>query len=99
MARAEPAAPTDEPRRRPRRNPTGDLDVALREALAEIRADSPGDGGTQRALDLLRVALTRANGAPQAVACAQAAAEHLLYGELPEARTLLTAARGVLASG
>ena len=98
MARTEQAARTDEPRRRPRRDPAGDLDVALREALAEIRAEASGDG-VQRALDLIQVALRAGAPFPQAVACAEAAAEHLRYGELPEARTLLTAARGVLASG
>lgn len=73
---------------------------AVDEALAAIRADGPGNlaeriEAAERALDAaVRQPLRTAPDA--AMACVQAAREHLLYGELPEARLLLTEAARLL---
>jgi hypothetical protein len=78
------------------------LDHALEEALSDVRVGSPEDlvAAAERARKRLHDALdglSAAGGLRQALACAEAAGEHLGYGELLEARTLLTAARRQLA--
>ncbi|NUT97581.1 MAG: hypothetical protein HOY78_36715 [Saccharothrix sp.] len=82
------------------------LDRAIREALAETLPDPPHDplARARHAKTCVAEALdaTRAGDfpvPPAALACLDAACEHLEYGELLEARTLLTAARGQLAAG
>ncbi|SEQ17948.1 hypothetical protein [Lentzea albida] len=75
------------------------LDRAIRDALALIRATSGHDLGeqTERARKCLAQAVMDSPDAPQrALAHVAAADEHLEYGELMEARTLLTAARSFL---
>ncbi|ANZ40807.1 hypothetical protein BBK82_37300 [Lentzea guizhouensis] len=77
------------------------LDQAIRDALASIRATSGTDLelGAERARRCLAHAVMIAPDAPQqALAHIAAADEHLEYGELAEARTLLTAARSFLHS-
>ncbi|MFI9818295.1 hypothetical protein [Saccharothrix variisporea] len=82
------------------------LDRAIREALAETRPDPPHDPQARarhaQTCLLEAVDATRAGDTdvpPAALACLDAACEHLEYGELLEARTLLTAARGLLTAG
>ncbi|GAA1353028.1 hypothetical protein [Saccharothrix algeriensis] len=85
------------------------LELAVERVLAAVRPSNLADpladplsdpsSGARRAeeslLEALRRAAPVADGAlGQAVACAEAAAEHLRYGELQEARLLLVAARG-----
>ncbi|SER00690.1 hypothetical protein [Lentzea albida] len=92
------------------RRPTGVLELAVEQVLASVRPTALGDpvAGARRAEESLRDALRDAgpvvedNPALQhALACAEAACEHLKYVEIQEARTLLMAARGqlVLAHG
>jgi len=75
------------------------LDQAICDALVLIRATSGADLALQaeQARKCLTKAMADAPDAPrQALAHVIAADEHLEYGELMEARTLLTAARGFL---
>jgi hypothetical protein len=75
------------------------LDQAICDALVLIRATTGADLALQaeRARKCLAKAVIDAPDAPrQALAHIVAADEHLEYGELMEARTLLTAARGFL---
>jgi hypothetical protein len=75
------------------------LDQAICDALVLIRATRGTDLALQaeQARKCLNKALMDAPDAPrQAVAHVAAADEHLEYGELMEARMLLTAARGFL---
>ena len=86
------------------RNPTGVLELAVEQVLASVRPTALGDpvAGAQRAEESLRDALRDAGPVQDntalayALACAEAACEHLKYAEIQEARTLLTAARGQL---
>jgi hypothetical protein len=86
------------------RTSTGVLELAVEQVLASVRPTALGDPvvGARRAEESLRDALRDAgpvddNTALQyALACAEAACEHLKYVEIQEARTLLTAARGQL---
>jgi hypothetical protein len=84
-------------------HPTDALEIAVEKVLAAVRPAVLTDpvSGAQRAEQLLRDALRGtppgSDGATtQAVACAEAACEHLKYSELQEARLLLVAARGQL---
>ena len=73
---------------------TVQLDDAVTAALAHMRTGSP-----EHVREGLREALTLVGAGPrEAVACVEAAEEHLAYGELMEARTLLTVAQRLLAS-
>jgi hypothetical protein len=80
------------------------LELAVEQVLASVRPTALGDPvvGARRAEESLRDALRDAgpvqdNAAlAHALACAEAAVEHLKYCEIQEARTLLTAARGQL---
>jgi hypothetical protein len=75
------------------------LDQAICDALVLIRVTTGGDLALQaeQARKCLTKAMMNAPDAPQqALAHIAAADEHLEYGELMEARTLLTAARGFL---
>ncbi|WP_156077226.1 hypothetical protein [Saccharothrix sp. NRRL B-16314] len=80
-------------------------DQAIQKALRETDAASPEDAEAyaRRARDELRDFLSSGGRTGdrsllhQALACALAACEHLEFGELLEARTLLTAASGQLA--
>lgn len=75
------------------------LDQAICDALVLIRTTSGADLALQakQARKCLAKAMMDAPDAPrQALAHVVAADEHLEYGELTEARTLLTAARGFL---
>ena len=81
------------------------LEVAVERVLAAVRPSDPADArsGAHHAEESLRDALRRTDAGAdaalrQAVACAEAAAEHLRYLELQEARLLLVAARGQLTS-
>ncbi len=86
------------------RTSTGVLEMAVEEALASVRPASLGDpvAGARRAEEALRDGLRDAGAVEDnialqyALACAEAACEHLRYCEIQEARTLLTAARGQL---
>ncbi|GAA3857235.1 hypothetical protein GCM10022243_23360 [Saccharothrix violaceirubra] len=84
-----------------RPDPVDVLEVAVERVLAAVRPSNLADplAGTRNAEESLMDALRRTAhaGPTEAVACAEAAAEHLRYGELQEARLLLTAARGELA--
>ncbi|WP_285750680.1 hypothetical protein [Lentzea sp. NBRC 105346] len=85
--------------------PTAVLELAVERVLAAVRPAALGDPvvGARRAEESLRDALQNARSDVdnlallQALACAEAACEHLRYCEIQEARTLLTAARGQLA--
>lgn len=73
-----------------------ELDVAVRVALARIEAGSL-ESAEQVRKDL-HDAMAAAEAVPRTVAaCVEAADEHLTYGELMEARMLLTVAHGLLA--
>lgn len=75
------------------------LDRAICDALVLIRATAGADLALQaeQARKCLAKAMIDAPDAPrQALVHVEAADEHLEYGELMEARTLLTAARGFL---
>ena len=75
------------------------LDQAICDALVLIRVTEGADLALQaeQARKCLTKAMSEAPDAPrQALAHVAAADEHLEYGELMEARTLLTAARGFL---
>ncbi|MEU7479573.1 hypothetical protein AB0A63_26535 [Lentzea sp. NPDC042327] len=86
------------------RTPTDVLELAVEQVLAAVRPTTLGDplAGARRAEESLRDALRDAGPAPDnealthALACAEAAVEHLKYCEIQEARTLLMAARGQL---
>jgi len=84
-------------------HPTEALEIAVEQVLAAVRPAVLTDpvSGALRAEESLRTALRDtehgADGAlEQAMACAEAACEHLKYCELQEARLLLVAARGQL---
>src|SRR5688500_6033681 len=85
-------------------NPTDVLEAAVERVLADVRPAALGDPvvGGRRAEGQLRDALHNARPCAdslpllEAVACADAAGEHLKYVEIQEARTLLAAARGQL---
>jgi predicted transcriptional regulator len=71
---------------------TVELDDAVTAALVHIRTGSPDQVRAG-----LHEALAQVGTVPQeAVACVRAADEHLAYGELMEARTLLTVAHRLL---
>ncbi len=75
------------------------LDQAIRDALALIRVTAAADLAVQaeQARKCLAKAMMESPDAPQrALAHVAAADEHLEYGELMEARMLLTAAREFL---
>lgn len=73
-----------------------ELDVAVRVALARIEAGSLESA--EQARKDLREAMAAAEAVPRMVAaCVEAADEHLTYGEVMEARMLLTVAHGMLA--
>ncbi|MEV0681484.1 hypothetical protein AB0I60_33675 [Actinosynnema sp. NPDC050436] len=87
--------------------PADALESAVEYALAAVRPSNPVDtastepASSRLAEESLVDALGRTrpgvdDALGQAVACAEAAAEHLRYGELQEARLLLVAARGQL---
>jgi len=86
------------------RTSTGVLELAVEQVLASVRPTALGDPvvGARRAEESLRDALRDAGpvddniALQHALACAEAACEHLKYAEIQEARTLLTAARGQL---
>jgi hypothetical protein len=84
-------------------HPTEALEIAVEKVLAAVRPAVLTDpvSGALRAEESLRTALRGTehgtDGAlEQAMACAEAACEHLKYCELQEARLLLVAARGQL---
>lgn len=84
-------------------HPADALEIAVEKVLAAVRPAVLTDpvSGAARAekslRDALRGAVPGSDGAMvQAVACAEAACEHLKYCELQEARLLLVAARGQL---
>ncbi|MCE6995967.1 hypothetical protein LZG04_14310 [Saccharothrix sp. S26] len=88
----------------PQSSPADVLETTVERALVSVRPSNLADplGGALLAEESLVNALRRvecgSDGAlAQAVACAEAACEHLRYGELQEARLLLVAARGQLA--
>ncbi|CCH33434.1 hypothetical protein ABZ816_18065 [Actinosynnema sp. NPDC047251] len=79
------------------------LEGAVEYALAAVRPSERLDevSNARQAEESLVDALRRTepsadDALEQAVACAEAAAEHLRYGEFQEARLLLVAARGQL---
>ncbi|GHH33553.1 hypothetical protein [Lentzea cavernae] len=75
------------------------LDRAICDALALLRVTAGGDSEeqTEQARKRLAKAVMDAPDAPQrALMHIAAADEHLEYGELMEARTLLTAARAFI---
>lgn len=79
--------------------PHNSLDHAICEALALLRATAGTDLAVQaeQARKCLAKAITAEPDVPQqALVHIAAADDHLEYGELMEARTLLTAARGFL---
>ncbi|MEU5695625.1 hypothetical protein [Actinosynnema sp. NPDC020468] len=83
-------------------DPADALAIAVDRALATVGpADADASASLHAAEDTLLDALRRTDpgsddALAQAVACAEAAAEHLRYGELQEARLLLVASRGRL---
>ncbi|MEU4765288.1 hypothetical protein AB0H12_18715 [Actinosynnema sp. NPDC023794] len=87
----------------PQSSPVGPLEAAVEKVLVDVRPSNLADplAGVGHAEESLRDALRRTDAGAddaltQAVACAEAACEHLRYGELQEARLLLVAARGQL---
>jgi hypothetical protein len=87
----------------PQSSPTSALETAVEKVLVDVRPSNLADplAGVRHAEESLKDALRRTVAGSdaalaQAVACAQAACEHLRYGELQEARMLLVAARGQL---
>ncbi|GGP84600.1 hypothetical protein [Saccharothrix coeruleofusca] len=86
------------------KNPVDELEVAVERVLAAVRPSSLTDPieSAHSAETALRTAVrAAADGVPddamsQALACAEAACEHLRYLEFQEARLLLVAARGQL---
>ncbi|XVV01362.1 hypothetical protein ACQPW3_28640 [Actinosynnema sp. CA-248983] len=84
--------------------PADVLEHAVERVLAAVRPSHLTDplAGSLAAEQALREALRTVDGASaddayaRAVACAEAACEHLRYCELQEARLLLVAARGQL---
>lgn len=84
-------------------HPADVLEAAVERVLTAVRPSNLADpqAGARHAEESLRDALRRTDAGSnpalgQAVACAEAAAEHLRYAELQEARLLLVAARGQL---
>ncbi|MEU4445380.1 hypothetical protein AB0K14_22210 [Actinosynnema sp. NPDC050801] len=87
----------------PHSSPVDVLESTVERVLVAVRPSNLADplAGAHHAEESLRDALRRteagADGAlAQAIACAEAACEHLRYCELQEARLLLVAARGQL---
>ena len=87
----------------PQSSPAESLESAVEKVLVAVRPSNLADplAGVTHAEESLRDALRRIEVGPdhalaQAVACAEAACEHLRYCELQEARLLLVAARGQL---
>ena len=87
----------------PQSSPADALETAVEKVLVDVRPSNLADplAGVRHAEESLRDALRRTDAGSdgalaQAVACAEAACEHLRYGELQEARLLLVAARGQL---
>jgi hypothetical protein len=87
----------------PQSSPVGALESAVEKVLVDVRPSNSADplAGVRHAEESLMAALRRTDAGSddaltQAVACAEAACEHLRYGELQEARLLLVAARGQL---
>ncbi|WP_447003059.1 hypothetical protein ACRAKI_25560 [Saccharothrix isguenensis] len=88
----------------PQSSPADALEATVERVLMAVRPSNLADplSGTRHAEESLRAALRRVDqtsddALAQAVACAEAACEHLRYAELQEARLLLVAARGQLA--
>ncbi|WP_197043435.1 hypothetical protein [Saccharothrix sp. NRRL B-16314] len=84
--------------------PADVLEAAVERVLVAVRPSNLADplSGARHAEESLRAVLRRTDAGSddaftQAVACAEAACEHLRYCELQEARLLLVAARGQLA--
>jgi hypothetical protein len=84
-------------------SPADALEVTVERVLVAVRPSNLADplSGAQHAEETLRAVLRRTDpgsddALAQAVACAEAACEHLRYCELQEARLLLVAARGQL---
>ncbi|ONI90869.1 hypothetical protein ALI22I_10490 [Saccharothrix sp. ALI-22-I] len=87
----------------PQSTPADVLEVTVERALVAVRPSNLADplSTVRRAEESLRDALRRTDvgsddALVQAVACVEAACEHLRYFELQEARLLLVAARGQL---
>ncbi len=87
----------------PQSSPVDALETAVERVLVAVRPSNLADplAGARHAEESLRDALRRTDASAdhalaQAVACAEAACEHLRYCELQEARLLLVAARGQL---
>ncbi|QQQ74383.1 hypothetical protein IOD16_24770 [Saccharothrix sp. 6-C] len=87
----------------PHSSPAVALESTVERVLVDVRPSNLADplAGIGHAEESLRTALRRVDAGAddaltQAVACAEAACEHLRYGELQEARLLLVAARGQL---
>ncbi|MFI9012362.1 hypothetical protein ACIGNX_34495 [Actinosynnema sp. NPDC053489] len=83
--------------------PADALETTVERVLVAVRPSNLADplAGARHAEESLRDALRRTDAGSdgalaQAVACAEAACEHLRYFELQEARLLLVAARGQL---
>ncbi|GAB2993054.1 hypothetical protein [Saccharothrix stipae] len=88
----------------PQSSPVDVLESTVERVLVAVRPSNLADplAGAHHAEESLRDALRRTEAGAddalvQAVACAEAACEHLRYCELQEARLLLVAARGQLA--
>jgi uncharacterized iron-regulated protein len=84
--------------------PADALEATVERILTAVRPANLADSlsGARNAEESLRAILRRVDAdadkaLAQAVACAEAACEHLRYCELQEARLLLVAARGQLA--
>jgi hypothetical protein len=87
----------------PQSSPADALGSTLDKVMVAVRPSNLADplAGAVRAEESLRDALRRTDAGSddalaQAVACAEAACEHLRYCEWQEARLLLVAARGQL---
>ena len=79
--------------------PHNSLDQAICEALALLRVTAgpdPAVRAEQARRCLAEAVVASPDAPPRALAHIAAADDHLEYGELMEARTLLTAARGFL---
>lgn len=88
----------------PQSSPVDALENTVEKVLVAVRPSNLPDplAGARHAEESLRDALRRTDAGSddalvQAVACAEAACEHLRYCEWQEARLLLVAARGQLA--
>ncbi|MFD1150114.1 hypothetical protein [Saccharothrix hoggarensis] len=87
----------------PQSSPADALEMTVERVLLAVRPSNLADpmSGARHAEESLRDVLRRTEAGrdrtlSQAVACVEAACEHLRYCELQEARLLLVAARGQL---